>query len=216
MQSDPWFDPPPSQRRTRARGGWARLFVVLVLVGLVTTVGLTPWAAHMGGRWTPTFTWDGFGPVRASNGGRYLLFTDLHGGMAVTRTGRTACSTFGGCDSLHGTAEICTANGKVHTFDLRGAVHGWLSTDGTRTSIRLTGGSPWKLQSGWVVAFSGTWNGPDLHLADTDNSFTEEFTPRGDIRRVTSTADAGSAVAVLRFGSHADFREACGALVARG
>ncbi len=214
MSSDPWFNPPHRPARPRRRRH--HLLLLAILAVLVVTVGLTPWAVHMGGRWTPMMTWDGYGPVVASNGGRYLLFPDLHGGLAVTRTGRTACSQFGGCDSLHGTAELCTPNGKVHTFDLRGAVHSWLSTDGAPTSIRLTGGSPWPLQSGWVVSFSGHWDGPELHLADTDNSFTEEFTPRGDIRRVTSTADAGSARATLRYGSHEDFREACGTLATRG
>ncbi len=205
---DPWFDQPrPVRRRPRKH----HLLALVILAVAAATVGLTPWAVHMGGRWTPTMQWNGFGPVEASNGGHYLLFTELHGGMAVTKRGRMACSGRG-CDSLHGTAELCTANGKLHTFDLRGAVQGWLSTDGARTSIRLTGGKPSPLQSGWVIAFSGTWQGPDLHLANADNSFTEELTPRGDIRRVTSTGDAGTARVTLRYGSHADFRQACSAL----
>ncbi len=204
MPRAPWFDAPrPKQRKRPAR----HLLLVAILAVLVVTVGLTPWAVHMGGRWTPTMRWDGFGPIEASNGGRYLLFTDLHGGVAVSY-GKMSCSGRG-CDSLRGTAEICTASGKVHTFNLRGRVHGWWTTDGARTSIHLTGGKPWPLQAGWVVAFSGVWNGPEIELASGDNSFTEAFTPRGEIRRVTSTRDAGIARATLRFGSHADFEQAC-------
>ena len=52
-------------------------------------------------------------------------------------------------------------------------------------------------------------------LADHDNSFTEEFTPRGVIRKVTSTADAGTAAVALRYGSGAAFGRACRALAAR-
>ncbi len=214
MQRDPWFEP---ARPTRPpRPGYARPMLVLaILAALAATVGLTPWAFHMGGRWTPLGTWTGFGRVDASNGGHYLLFTDLHlRGTGHGGAGR-ACSQFG-CERLGGTAELCTANGKVHTFDLRGNVNGWLTTDGSHTWIDLTGGSPERLQSGWVIAFAGRWDGPELHLTDADNSFTEELTRRGDIRRVTSTADAGTAVATRRYGSHADFREACGALAARG
>ncbi len=212
MQNDPWFDPPRPARPRRRR---PHLFLLALVAVVAATVGLTPWAVHMGDRWTPLMSWDGYGPVVASNGGRYLLYTELHGGLSAG-THRGGCGTTGGCDSLRGTAELCTAGGKVHRFDLHGKVRAWLTTDRAHTSIDLTGGSPWKLQSGWVVAFSGTWDGPELHLTDTDNSFTEEFTRRGDIRRITSTADAGTALATLRYGSHAAFREACGALAARG
>jgi hypothetical protein len=68
------------------------------------------------------------------------------------------------------------------------------------------------LGAGWVVAFSGRWHGPDLVLTDHDNSFTEAFTPRGAIRTITSTADAGTAAVTLRYGSGAVFDRACRAL----
>ena len=79
----------------------------------------------------------------------------------------------------------------------------------------LTGGTPWPLGDGWVVSFSGRWHGRVLVLADHDNSFTEEFTPRGVIRKVTSTADAGTAAVALRYGSGAEFGRACRALAAQ-
>jgi hypothetical protein len=69
-----------------------------------------------------------------------------------------------------------------------------------------------KLQSGWVVSLHGIWHGPALELTSPDNSFTEAFTPRGEIRRVTSTADAGTARVVLLYGTHDDFAAACRAL----
>lgn len=178
---------------------------------LLVTVGLTPWAAHIGGRFTPTLTWDGYGTVQASDGGSYVLFTHLQGGLVRSGTG-LACDTFSGCDSLQGSARLCGRGGAVETFRLRGEVHAWWSTDGARTSVDLTGGTPRSLGSGWVVAFSGRWHGPDLVLADHDNSFTEAFTPRGAIRAITSTADAGTAAVTLRYGSSAAFGRACRAL----
>jgi hypothetical protein len=55
---------------------------------------------------------------------------------------------------------------------------------------------------------------PHLLAGDHDNSFTEAFTPRGTIRTITSTADAGTAAVTLRYGSSVAFARACQALVA--
>src|SRR4029077_5823185 len=103
----------------------------------------------------------------------------------------------GKSDNLHGTAELCTTSGAIHTFKLAGVVDAWWATDGAPTRIGLTGGTPVRLQSGWVVSWHGTWRGPALELASPDNSFTEAFTPRGEIRHITSTADHGTATVVL-------------------
>lgn len=175
--------------------------------------GLTPWALHIGGRSTPGEQWDGFGQVQASNGGRYVLYTHLEGGlMSSIRNTSYGGGGLSGQDNLHGTAELCTESGAIHTFKLTGVVHSWWTTDGAKTTIALTGGAPVKLQSGWVVSWRGMWRGPVLELDDPDNSFTEAFTPHGEIRRVTSTADAGTARVTLQYGSHDEFAAACRAL----
>jgi len=189
------------------------LIVLVVGCLFVVEVGLTPWDLHIGGRFTPTLTWDGYGTVQASNGGRYVLFTHLQGGLVRSGSG-FACDSFSGCDTLQGSARLCGRDGVTETFQLRGDVHSWWSTDGARTSVDLTGGTPRSLGDGWVVAFSGTWHGPALVLSDHDNSFTEAFTPRGAIRGVTSTADAGTAAVTLRYGSSVAFARACQALAA--
>ena len=196
--------------------GWPSRHVLLRLI-LILFVALwavyvlpSPWAFHMGGKFSPLGEWDGFGPVHASNGGNYLLFTHLHGGLA-TNHGDSGCS-FTGCDTLTGSAQLCTTGGQHYTFGLDGAVHGWYTTNGSRTDIGLTGGTPTALPHGWVVAFHGTWKGPELPLASTGNSFTEVFTPAGGIRKTTSTAGAGTALVVLRNGSQASFQQACHAL----
>jgi hypothetical protein len=201
-------------RRQRRRFGCLTLLVLLVFVLVFVDVLPTPWALHIGGRFTPLESWDGYGQVKASNGGRYVLAANLRGGL-IGSDGRPDCSMRGGCDTLHGSAKMCTESGKTYSFKLSGAVHSWLSTNGAKTSIDLTGGSPTPLPDGWVVAFHGMWQGPVLALASPDGSFTEVFTPRGTIRTTTSTADAGTATLTLRYGSAADFSRACHAIAAR-
>jgi hypothetical protein len=213
---------PPPRRRLRRRGlprrqprrlGCVTLLALLVFVLIFVNVLPTPWALHIGGRFTPLESWDGYGQVKASNGGRYVLSANLRGGLIGTH-GRPDCSMQSGCDTLHGSAKMCTENGKTYSFALSGAVHSWLSTNGAKTNIDLTGGSPTPLPDGWTVAFDGMWHGPVLSLASPDNSFTEVFTPRGEIRTTTSTADAGTAILTLQYGSAADFSRACRALAA--
>jgi hypothetical protein len=190
------------------------LIVIVVGCLFAVEVGLTPWDLHIGGRFTPTMNWDGYGTVRASNGGTYLLFTHLHGGPVSNHGRGLVCDSVGGCDTLQGSAMLCGRNGTTETFPLSGEVHAWWSTDGATTSVDLTRGQPRSLGDGWVVVFSGKWDGPALVLADHDISFTEAFTPSGAIRTITSTADAGTAAVTLRYGSSATFARACQALVA--
>ncbi|MGE5287828.1 MAG: hypothetical protein ACM3ML_11600 [Micromonosporaceae bacterium] len=173
---------------------------------------MSPWVLHIGGTFTPTMSWSGYGMVTDSNGGRYLLYTDFRAGylLATKEIRGSACSGFG-CDNLRGTARLCTVSG-TETFALTGDVHSWLRTEGARTDLSFTGGKPKPLPAGWLVAMRGTWHGPALAVASPDNSFTEVFTPRGAIRTVTSTADAGTARVTLRPGSAAAFSRACRSL----
>jgi hypothetical protein len=191
----------PRQRRGRITLLKAVLVVLiaLVLADLVTT----PWVFHIGDRFTPLTEWDGYGPVHASNGGHYVLFTHLQAGIR----GRE-CGIFS-CDTLHGTAKICTRRGSIYTLDLNGAVHAWWSTDGAKTSLDLQNVKSRPLPEGWVIAFTGVWHGARLVAANPDNSFTEVLTPGGVIRHTTSTADAGQASVTLHFGSSAGFDRAC-------
>jgi hypothetical protein len=201
---------PRSRRPRRRRPRSVRtLLLIAALAILVVYIVPTPWALHIGGKFTPLEDWDGVAAVTASNGGHYVLYAHLQGGLMGTA--RPVCSFQGGCDTLHGNAKLCTERGTVYPLHLTGAVHSWWSTDGASTSIDLTSNA---LPDGWVVAFKGKWAGPELPLADTDNSFTEVFTRRGAIRRVTSTADAGIARATLRNASSSAFDSACRALAA--
>lgn len=187
-----------------------RLLIVLAIFVVVFEGAINPWIFHIGGKTTPTGSWTGFGAVQASDGGHYVLSISFHGGFFGGD--ETGCSQFSGCDNMTGNAKLCTSSGVTYTFPLTGQVHAWLSTDGSRTDLSLTGGAPKPLPDGWVVALHGAWHGADLALASPDNSFTEVFTKRGAIRTVTSTADAGSARVTLRAGTAAGFSRACAAL----
>jgi len=188
------------------------LLIVFVLAFLVLFVP-APWSFHIGGQFTPLGEWDGYGPVRASNGGRYLLFTHLQGGV-IGRADRPGCIFHGSCGTLRGSAQLCTEGGEVYSFSLGGKMHGWLTTDKSPTDIGLSGGSPVPLPHGQVVAFHGVWQGPVLPVASTDGSFTAVFTPAGTIRNVAAKTGVGTASGTLRSGSAAAFGQACHALAA--
>jgi len=146
-----------------------------------------------------------------------VLYAEFRAGylLAAEETRGSACSGFG-CDNLRGTARLCTLSGTTETFALTGAVHSWLRTEGARTDLSITGGSPKPLPDGWQVALRGTWHGPALTMASQDNSFTRAFAPRGAIRTVTSTANRGTATVTLRPGSASAFGRACRSLAAGG
>ncbi len=203
-----------ASRKPVSKNGSGRRYIALrlLLIVIVVLLGLyvlpTPWAFHMGGKFSAAGEWDGYGQVQAGDGGRYLLYTHLRGGI-LTNHGHAGCSLTG-CDTLTGTAQLCTQGGQHYTFDLTGAVHGWYTTNGSRTNIALTGGKPKPLPHGSVVAFHGVWHGAELPIAGT--SFSEVFTPSGAIRTSRSTAATGTARGTLRYGSVTSFDRACRAL----
>jgi hypothetical protein len=205
---------PEQPRRRKRRFTLTRLLLVLILAAVAVEVAPTPWAFHIGGRITPLKIWDGYGPVQASDGGHYLLYTHLFG-TVIGPHGWLTCSPSGGCTTVRGSARVCTQSGKTYSFTLTGHLGGWWTTDGSQTSFQLTGGSPDPLPAGSMVSFVGTWHGPVLAVADIENSFTDAFTPAGTIRQTAATADVGTARVALRYGSLGSFTQACRSLVLR-
>ena len=191
------------------RAQWLALLVIIGGYVFLVYAVRTPWALHIGGRSTLDEQWDGFGQVQTDRGGRYVLYAHLEGGMLGSTSALRSTSAPGTSDNLHGTAELCTESGVTHTFKLAGVVHAWWTTADAMTSIGLTGGEPVRLPAGWVIVLNGQWRGAALALASPDNSFTQVLTPHGEIRRVTSSADAGTARVTLEYGSHEGFAAAC-------
>lgn len=110
----------PSQTRPlrgprRRRFGCLTLLVLLVGVLVLVNVLPTPWALHIGGRFTPLESWAGYGQIKASNGGRYVLSANVRGGIIGTR-GRPEC------DDLTGGSPTPLPGGWVVAF--RGMWHG--------------------------------------------------------------------------------------------
>ena len=191
--------------------GWRSFLVFFALIIFFLYAGLTPWALRIGGRSTLDEQWDGLGEVHASNGGHYVLYAHLQGGLLEGGgPSRRGGALHGPTDNLHGTAELCGASGVTHTFKLTGVVDAWWTTDEAPTGIGLSGGTPVRLP--FVVSLHGLWHGPALELSAPDNSFTQVFTPSGEIRHVTSTADAGTARVTLQYGSRDAFAAACQAI----
>lgn len=194
--------------RPRRRLGCLGSLVVLIVVLIGVYTLPNPWALHIGGGFTPMESWEGLGAVTASNGGHYELHVHFLAGLLNGgEHGHSVCGGTGGCNKLRGTGQLCTASGKTWAFELGGDVKTWWSTDGAATSVDLTNSPP--LPDGWVIAFHGNWRGPELVLSSPDNSFTEVFTKQGDIRSVTSTADAGTAHVTLTSGGQDAFAAAC-------
>jgi len=203
----------PPQPTSRGQQLALRLVLIVFVVLFLVVFVPAPWSFHIGGQFTPFGQWDGYGPVQASNGGRYLLFTHLQGGV-VGRADPPRCILHGTCGTLRGSAQLCTESGRMYSFSLSGKMHGWLTTDKSPTAIVLSGGSPVPLPHGQVVAFHGVWHGPVLPIASTDGSFTAAFTPAGAISKVTAKAGTGTASGTLRSGSATAFGQACHALSA--
>src|SRR5262249_54077522 len=141
----------------RRRYIWLRLLLILIVVLLGVYVLPTPWAFHIGGKFSPIGEWDGYGPVQASNGRRSPLYTPLRG-VRLHDPGPVGCS-LGSCERLTRSAQLCTQGGQHYPFELTGAMHGWHTTNGPRPNIDLTGGTPKRLPKGSVVAFQGVWHG---------------------------------------------------------
>lgn len=207
--------PPQGTPRRGRRRLLSRLLkgaLLFVAAAIVLNLAMTPWVFHIGDRFTPTTMWDGYGTVHATNGGEYVLFTHLQGGLSVSSYSGGGCDQVSGCHNLRGSARMCTRRRAIRIFTLSGAVSTWLSTDGARTSISLQPSPARSMPSGFIFVFSGVWRSAELPVANTDNSFTEVFAPDGTIRRVTSTRDTGSAAVTLRPGTDAGFATACRAL----
>jgi hypothetical protein len=213
FQPTPGGSAPPAPPAAWSQHIVLRVVLILVVLLFLAEFLPAPWAFHIGGRFTPLGQWDGYGPVQASNGGRYLLFTHLQGGV-LAHGGRPGCVFHGGCSALRGSAKLCTESGRVYSFSLAGQMHGYLTTDGSLTDLSLSGGPPVPLPHGLVVAFQGTWQGPVLPVASTDGSFTGAFTRTGAVRRAASAAHAGTASGTLRHGSATAFGQACHTLAA--
>jgi hypothetical protein len=92
---------PPAQPARASQHIVLRILLIAFVALFLAEFVPAPWAFHIGSRFTPLGQWDGYGPVQASDGGRYLLFTHLQGGV-FAHGGRPGCFLHGGCNTLRG------------------------------------------------------------------------------------------------------------------
>ena len=155
----------------RNRRSWLGLLLLILIPLLVLLT--SPWALHIGGRWTPLVWW-GSGKLVAKGGLEYPLFVMLYPSSHFSRLRLDGRRPTGG---VQGNACLCTAPGAFQYLKLSGTIYdGWLSTDGSLMNFRLL--EPTILDVGQKRAgyfdLFGKWEGPEL-VMDTRGSWTHPF-----------------------------------------
>lgn len=163
----------------------------------------SPWAFHIGGRWTPFLYWSGSGELH-TKGGTYPLYVSLWPGRHGSRLHLDGLRPTGG---LTGSGYLCTSPGNIEQLNLSGTIYGgWRTTEGSLMEFRLlerpktfdTG-----VRRGYFDLY-GRWHGPELVMDD-----------RG---RVGGTFRNGTrmdkASVLLDSASYSDFKKTCANMAA--
>lgn len=185
---------------TRPPGCLATLFKLLILCVIVFygVVGLTsPWAFHIGGRWTPLLYWSGYGKL-VTKSGTYPLYVMFYPSARFSRLHLDGLRPTGG---LRGTASICTSQGALETLRLGGTVYGgWSSTNDALMQFRASELLIFNVgQKQGYFDLYGRWRGPELVMDDRGRA-------SGPFR---SGLKIEHASIILSEGSFSDFKAAC-------
>jgi hypothetical protein len=189
----------------RARLGCLGMLLFAFVVVLLVTVGLFPWAFHIGGRFTPFTIWTGYGRLHSSDGTNYGLYLRL---MLPTRGGR-AGNRFS--NNLTGSALLCTPRGSTFPYRLSGGIHKvWLDTEGKGTDLSLRMPPNEKPDRGFDL--HGVWRNGELVL-DDKGSLSHAFDPGGTPSpkgRYSGVPRPGEHAGVtVAFGTQQDFEALC-------
>jgi hypothetical protein len=185
---------------TRRHGFLAELFKLLVLCVIVLygAVGVTsPWAFHIGGRWTPLLYWSGYGNL-VSKTGTYPLYVVFYPSSHFSRLHLDGLRPSGG---LQGTGSLCTSPGVVEALNLSGTVYaGWSNTKDAVMEFRLLEILVFDVgqRQGYFDLY-GRWRGTVLVMDDRDRA-------NGLFRSGLKVEHASIA---LDWGSFSDFNAAC-------
>ncbi len=194
---------PPIRRR---RGGLTKIFGALLFgVAVVYAVAAvtSPWAFHIGGRWTPLLYWSGSGKLVTKNGS-YPLYISLlpspHGSQLRLDGLRPA----GG---LGGAGWLCTSPGVIERLSLSGTIYGgWRSTEDSLMEFRLV--EPVKTfdtgQRRGYFDLYGRWRGPEL-VMDDRGRWASTLRNGMKMERASVTFD---------WGNYSDFKASCANMIA--
>jgi hypothetical protein len=166
---------------------------VVYLVAAITS----PWAFHIGGRFTPLLYWSGYGKLATKNG-TYPLYISFFPSSSFSRLQLDGLRPTGG---VRGTATLCTAPGITQALHISGTIYGgWKSTENSLMDMRLLETRYIDLgQHRGYFDLYGRWNGPDL-VMDDGNAWASVFKSGLKIEHASVT---------LRWGSYKDFMAMC-------
>jgi hypothetical protein len=151
----------------RRHGCLATLFGLLVLcvVAVYGVAALTsPWAFHIGGRWTPLLYWSGSGKL-VTKGGTYPLYVSFFPSSHFSRLHLDGLRPTGG---VKGSGWLCTSPGVIQRLELSGTIFGgWSSTEGSLMEFRLLERKVFDVgQRRGFFDLYGRWHGPELVMED--------------------------------------------------
>lgn len=170
---------------------WEVLGLAVVVLLTIAVIGaITPWAFHMGGRFTPLY-WSGTGTLVTKTGAYplYVLFYPADGS-----------------NTLHGWGSLCISPDAMIPLDLHGDVgKAWWSLDDAAMEIDLSEPltareSVFAGYRGGGISFAGHWRGSELALHSSAYMSAVSF------RSGYKFEDAS---VTLRPGGKLDFKAAC-------
>lgn len=204
----PQLDPP----RARPRFGCLGRLVIFFLVGSATVLLIyavfAPWAFFLGGHFHPFAYWQGWGRMKSSTAGDYVLFVRM-----FPAPGSYPHQSW----HLTGRAYLCTPKGERFRLNLGGDMPRHFGTSSVGEPIHLYM-YYWPIFYPQVnlerrprIQFWGTWGESELRM-DDHKSLSAAFLPDGTLNtrtgrnRPSGTEDV---TVTLREGSYSDFDSAC-------
>ncbi len=194
----PLGTPPPKTRRRGCLSSLIALAVLCVVVVYGVALVTSPWAFHIGGRFTPLLYWSGYGELHTKSG-TYPVYVSFFPSRHSSRLRLDGIRPTGG---LQGSGALCTSPGTAERLELSGTIYGgYRSTENSLMSIRvLERRKPFNTPgSRGYFDLYGRWRGPQLVMDD-----------RG---RIGATFRNGTrmdqASVTLDWGSYSNFKKAC-------
>jgi hypothetical protein len=180
-----------SKRPGGCLAGLLKLLVLCVIL-FYGVVGLTsPWAFHIGGRWTPLLYWSGYGML-VTKDRTYPLSVFFYPSAQFSRLHLDDLRPTGG---VQGTASLCISPGVVEALKLGGTIFGdWRSTDDALIEFRLLEIRVFNVgQSRGFFDLYGRWRGADLVMDDRGRANTQfRAGPRIEHASITLSPDGAS------------------------
>lgn len=190
--------PGPARRRRRF-GVFKLFFVILVAYGALALT--SPWATHMGGRWTPLLNWTGVGKLVAKSGS-YPIYVSLMPSSHLSRLHLDGLRPTGG---VSGRGMLCVSPGTILPLEVSGTIYGgWRSTDGSLMNIRVLEANNARQRlldvshRGYFDLF-GYWHGPQLAM-NTRGDWSSSFRSGLTVQHASVT---------FEWGSKSEFEAAC-------